>query len=66
MLHPYFLVFKSLKLARVNNTIQSRQRVKWLERRVCDRHGLGSKPARATLLCPRKKHFKVHSPAWWS
>ena len=37
-----------------------------LERRNCDRHGLGSKPTRAILLCPWKRHFTALSPAWWS
>ena len=40
--------------------------VKWLERRDRDQHGLGSKPTRAILLCPWKRHFMAHSPAWWS
>ena len=31
--------------------------VEWLEHRNCDRHGLGSKPSCATLLCER--HFTV-------
>ena len=26
--------------------------VEWLECRDCDRHGPGSKPSRAILLCP--------------
>ena len=40
--------------------------VKWLERRDCDQHGLASKPTRAILLCPWKRHFTAVSPAWWS
>ena len=28
-------------------------------------HGIGSKPTRAFLLCPWKRHFTAHSPAWW-
>ena len=40
--------------------------VEWLKRRDCDRHGLGSKPTRATLLCPWERHFAVRSSAWWS
>ena len=31
--------------------------VEWLERRDCDRHILGSKSARATLLCLWERHF---------
>ena len=37
-----------------------------VERRDCDRRGLGSKPTRAILLCPWKRHFMALSPAWWS
>ena len=40
--------------------------VERLERRDCDRRGLGSKPTRAILLCPWKRHFLALSPAWWS
>ena len=40
--------------------------VEWLERRKCTRHGLDSKPTSAILLCPRKRHFTVLSPIWWS
>ena len=40
--------------------------VGWLERRACDRHGLGSKPTRANLLCPWERHFTGISPGWWS
>ena len=40
--------------------------VEWLERRDCDRHGLGSKPTRAILLCPSERYFTAPSPAWWS
>ena len=35
--------------------------VKWLKRRACDQHGLGSKLTRAILLCPREKHFTTIS-----
>ena len=38
--------------------------VEWLERLDCERHGLGSKPTRAFLLCPSERHFTVLSPAW--
>ena len=31
--------------------------VEWLERRDCHRHGLGSKPSCAILLCPWERHF---------
>ena len=31
--------------------------VEWLERRVCKRHGLGSKPTRTILLCLWKRHL---------
>ena len=34
--------------------------------RARDQHGLGLKPIRAILLCPRERHFTAHSPAWWS
>ena len=37
----------------------------WLERRDCDRPGLGSKPTRAILLCPLERHLWALSPAWW-
>ena len=40
--------------------------VKWLESSDCDRHGLGSKPTRAILLCPWERHFTILTPAWWS
>ena len=54
-----------------NRKIQSslkicRQRGEWLKRRHCDRHGLGSKPTRAILLCCWERHFTALSPAWWS
>ena len=39
--------------------------VEWLKHRTDDQHGLGSKPARAILLCPWERHFTAHSPAWW-
>ena len=32
-----------------------------LERRDCDRHGLRSKPTRAILLCPWKRHLAAFS-----
>ena len=31
--------------------------VEWLKRRDQNRHGLGSKPTRALLLCPWERHF---------
>ena len=40
--------------------------VKWLEHWAHEQHGLGSKPTCAILLCPWKRHFTAHSPAWWS
>ena len=40
--------------------------VEWLKRRARDQHDLGSKPTHAILLCPWKRHFTAHSPAWWS
>ena len=40
--------------------------VECLERRDCDRHGFGSKPTRAILLCPWKRHCTALSSAWWS
>ena len=44
----------------VNATKQTRV-IKWLERRDCDRHGLRSKPTRAILLCPWKRHLAAFS-----
>ena len=38
--------------------------VEWLKRRTRDQHGLGSKPTRAVLLCPRERHFTALFPAW--
>ena len=38
--------------------------VEWLERRDCDRHGLGLKRTRAILLCPWERHLTALSPAW--
>ena len=38
--------------------------VEWLEHQECDRHGLGSKPTRAILLCSWERHFTALSPAW--
>ena len=35
--------------------------VEWLERRAHDQYDLGSKPTRAILLCPWKRHF-THIP----
>ena len=40
--------------------------VEWLKRRTRDRHGLGSKPTCAILLCPWERHYMALSPAWWS
>ena len=40
--------------------------VEWLQRRACIRHGLGSKPTCAILLCPWERHFTALFPAWWS
>ena len=40
--------------------------VEWLKRQPRDQHGLGSKPNRAILLCPWKRHFTALFPAWWS
>ena len=43
--------------------------VEWLKRRDCDQHGFGSKPTRAILLCPWKRHFTTLttlSPVWSS
>ena len=40
--------------------------VEWLKRRAYDRHGSGSKPTRAILLCPWERHFAALAPAWWS
>ena len=40
--------------------------VEWLKRSAYNRHGLGSQPTRAILLCPWERHFAVLSPAWWS
>ena len=47
-----------------NNIISSV--VEWLKHRTDDQHGLGSKATCAILLCPWKRHFTAHSPAWWS
>ena len=38
--------------------------VEWLERRDCDRHGLGSKPICAVQLCPKERHFAALSSTW--
>ena len=32
-----------------------------VKRRDCDRHGLGSKPTSAVLLCPWERHFTEFS-----
>ena len=40
--------------------------VEWLERRDCDRHGPGSKPTRAIVLCTWERHFTALSSACWS
>ena len=40
--------------------------VEWLKRRTYDRHGPGSKPTCAILLCPWERHFTALSPVWWS
>ena len=37
-----------------------------VKHRVCDWYGLCSKPTRAILLCPWKRHFTALSSAWWS
>ena len=38
--------------------------VERLERRDCDRQGLGSKPTCAILLCHWERHFTALFPAW--
>ena len=40
--------------------------VELLKCRAYDQHGLGSKPTRAILLCPWRRHFTALSPTWWS
>ena len=35
--------------------------VEWLRRRARDQHGLGSKPTRAFLLRPWKRHYTAHT-----
>ena len=40
--------------------------VELLKRRDCDQHGLGSKPTRAILLFPWKRHFTALPPTWRS
>ena len=40
--------------------------VECLKCRTDDRHGLGTKPTWAILLCPWERHFTTPSPAWWS
>ena len=37
--------------------------VKWLKRRDCDQHCLGSNSTRFSLLCPWERHFTAISPA---
>ena len=38
--------------------------VEWLKCWDCDRHGLGSKPTCAILLCPWERQLTTLSPAW--
>ena len=40
--------------------------LEWLERRDYHKHGLGTKPTPAILLCFRERHFTAFSPALWS
>ena len=44
-----------LFLKRRTNKSTISSMVEWLKRLDCDRHGLGSKPTRAILLCPWKR-----------
>ena len=37
------------------------KRIEWLKRRAYDQYGHGSKPTRAILLCPWKRHFTAFS-----
>ena len=57
-------------LIKINFNFLIRQRVgsmvKWLKPRPYDQLDLGSKPTRAILLCPWKRHFTAFFPAWWS
>ena len=39
--------------------------VEWLERRDCNRRGLGSKPTGGIFLCSWGRHFTALSHAWW-
>ena len=63
-----FFLLKKLGLCNqfINAMNISGSEVEWLERRVYDQHGLGSKPTHAILLCPWERHFTALSPAWWS
>ena len=47
------------------NVVECRQRGRVIKAPGCDQHGLGSKLARAILLCPWQRHFTANSPAWW-
>ena len=49
-----------LDLSLKSNNLGQKERLK---RRDCDRHGLGSKPTHAILLCLWKRHFTALSPA---
>ena len=54
------------RLHKKNDCDQVGSVVEWLERRDCDRYGLGLKSAHAILLFLLKRHFTTLSPAWWS
>ena len=45
-------------------TCPSRNMFEWLEHRDCDRHGLGSKPTQAILLCSWERHLTALCPTW--
>ena len=39
--------------------------VEWLDRRDCNRRGLGSKPTGGICLCSGERHFTTLFHAWW-
>ena len=59
------IIFHASRLECVTSMLYGRfgSVVKWLEQRDYERHGLGSKPTRAVLLCPSERQFAAHSSA---
>ena len=54
-------IIRRIRLDGTHVTYRVGSVIEWLQHRGCDRHGLGSKPTRAFLLCPWERHFTALS-----